>query len=336
MIRGLLKGPFFCVRIVVNYKVAQGMAKPNFIVIGMECSGASWLFSSLAVHPSIWVPPIQRLHFFDAIDPDLNEGSPRYRKHLVERACYYVSRFRGKAHDISESKTSLLDQLYWDLRYFAGFRSDQWYQALFDERFTQGRVCGEITPTYFALSEPAIASLVERYPETKFIMLMRHPYDRMKTGLMHHFLAEQKKASLAEIEPEEMVSWLREPNVRLKSSLYGALSRWTAKVPDERLFIAVQGAQSIFSSAFVSEVYKFLGVDPNFKPPPEILNRSLHEGLDTGQERFIQDDVFDVIHDFAACELALLQKHFPDVFQIWQSEPQGQSEFDDERLLEAV
>jgi hypothetical protein len=37
---------------------------PDFLVLGAQEAGTSWLHRNIADHPEIWVPPIKALHYF--------------------------------------------------------------------------------------------------------------------------------------------------------------------------------------------------------------------------------------------------------------------------------
>jgi len=38
---------------------------PNFLIIGVEKGGTSWLWQNLRLHPDIFMPPVKEIHFFD-------------------------------------------------------------------------------------------------------------------------------------------------------------------------------------------------------------------------------------------------------------------------------
>ena len=48
---------------------------PDFVCIGAPKSGTTWLYRNLNTHPSIWIPAVKELHYFDALFP-LAEADP--------------------------------------------------------------------------------------------------------------------------------------------------------------------------------------------------------------------------------------------------------------------
>ncbi|MDY6993754.1 MAG: sulfotransferase [Pseudomonadota bacterium] len=40
---------------------------PDFIGIGAQRSGTTWVANVMSLHPEIWVPPLKELHYFDSV-----------------------------------------------------------------------------------------------------------------------------------------------------------------------------------------------------------------------------------------------------------------------------
>ena len=38
---------------------------PDFLCIGAQRSGTTWLYQNLRRHPEIWMPPAKEIHYFD-------------------------------------------------------------------------------------------------------------------------------------------------------------------------------------------------------------------------------------------------------------------------------
>ena len=38
---------------------------PDFLGIGAQKSGTTWLHHNLSQHPGVWMPPVKELHYFD-------------------------------------------------------------------------------------------------------------------------------------------------------------------------------------------------------------------------------------------------------------------------------
>src|SRR5881296_3927906 len=91
-----------------------GNAGPDFICVGPQKGGTSWLYQQLESHPDFWMPPIKELHYFDKLSRT-KTALPRPRD---ERDLCFLEGIRslsGQSHidlenyaRLFESKGSLL------------------------------------------------------------------------------------------------------------------------------------------------------------------------------------------------------------------------------------
>ena len=105
---------------------------PDFMLIGAEKAGTTWLYRNLKPHTELWLPPEKELHFFD----DKPRDQWRREKVLAQAEA------RG-AHE---------KQLDWFHQFAAVDTSDlKAYIALFEPR--TGQKAGEMTTEYAVLEE---------------------------------------------------------------------------------------------------------------------------------------------------------------------------------------
>src|SRR5215207_874121 len=146
---------------------------PNFLVIGAQKAGTTWLHRNLQTHPRIWMPKEKELHYFDEkIRTDTSIKDKLFGKQPTdERWRRQVKRqLRGY-----KKKFSLQD-FAWDSKYFLMKPSDEWYASLFEQG--RGKITGETTPDYSILGRKVIAHVHEIMPETKIVLMMRNPIER--------------------------------------------------------------------------------------------------------------------------------------------------------------
>ena len=55
--------------------------KPNFLVIGAQRAGTTWLYECLREHPEIFLPETKELHYFDL---NHEKGDEWYFQHFEE------------------------------------------------------------------------------------------------------------------------------------------------------------------------------------------------------------------------------------------------------------
>ena len=62
----------------------SGVARkgPDFLVIGAQRAGTTWLHRVLRQHPSLWLPPVKELHYFDRLETKRTILDPKERRRV--------------------------------------------------------------------------------------------------------------------------------------------------------------------------------------------------------------------------------------------------------------
>jgi hypothetical protein len=216
------------------------MIGPDFVGIGAPRSGTSWLYEVLSRHPALWLPPVKELHYFD--EP---VRSKRYYSFLRMRLIsgLWVRRPLSR----------------FDLYYFLCRRSDAWYCNLFAPAHRRGLVAGEITPAYSILDEAALERLKALNPKVKLIYIMRDPVMRSWSAVMKL----RRKRGLAGLPSgEEAINYSRTEGVSKRSSYLDSIERLERVFPRDQIFYGFFEQLSQDPQALVTNVLKFLGVEP--------------------------------------------------------------------------
>ena len=147
---------------------------PDFIGIGAQKAGTTWLGRNLRLHPEIWMPGIKELHYFnERINDPKNLISTALRQDNGRRHREPALAPAGQESPPTPPEPVLQEDFLWDLRYYAGAPGDGWYASLFEPG--RGKVKGEITPAYSMLGRDSIARVHDLVPEAKLIFMMRNP-----------------------------------------------------------------------------------------------------------------------------------------------------------------
>src|SRR5215207_5202714 len=146
---------------------------PDFIGIGAQKAGTTWLHRNLQAHPEIWMPKEKELHYFDE---KIKQRGWVFSRLLGKRPTDKRWRRQLGSRFKQASKERSRQNAAWDLRYFFGRPDDGWYASLFEQG--RGKVAGEATPDYAILDEEAIAHVHGLMPDAKIIFMMRNPIER--------------------------------------------------------------------------------------------------------------------------------------------------------------
>jgi hypothetical protein len=242
---------------------------PDFLVIGTQKAGTTWLHRNLQTHPRIWMPKEKELHYFDEkiAMPSSLWWRLRGRRPVDVRWRRQVKR-QFKAH---RKKFSYQD-LKWDLKYFLGKYNDRWYASLFEQG--KGYLTGETTPSYGIIDRDGVARVHEIMPEAKIVFMMRNPIERdwsaVEMGLRF------KGLSPAQAQDAALRSEFDRPKLRLFSDYRRTLETWGEFYPQEQIFVGFLEDIGFFPNELLRDLYAFLGVDASVKY--RVITRKIHSG----------------------------------------------------------
>lgn len=290
------------------------MSKPDFIGVGMERAGTSWAFSMIAHHPDVWVPPLKEIHFLDALDAEVPCHNPRYKWHLTGRLKHKFVPFFNFKNRPEFFKNSYLKYLLWDFYYFTGRANFNWYQRLFSEAFTKGRMAGEFTPAYCNIDKIYIDQLLTLNEKMKFIIMVRHPEHQLRSSLIQHFVMIEGR-DFAGVRKDEMKNWLNSDFANQKSNIQEILPKWQSNVPQDQLFVGLYEEMSAEPLKFIKRIYAFLGLGNQYLPDKEVYARKINNL--TKKNYIIPSEIEELIRGKVQSEVEYFKNKFPTLSQHW-------------------
>jgi sulfotransferase family protein len=220
-----------------------GDAWPDFLCVGAQKAGTSWLYRQCEPHGDFWMPPLKELHYFNKLTKAKRENSPRCRD---ERdACFL------------DSVSRLSTRPYIDMENYA---------RLF--AYKGSRLSGDITPTYSMLNDEIIERIVSHFPNLKVIFLARDPVQRAWSQLsMGVSLGRISRFDATDVDA--VIRGLLHPHVLSLSYPSKIVARWRRHVPPDlfRLYFFDDLERSPAELRRV--IFHFLGADPD-KPSGRI------------------------------------------------------------------
>ena len=242
---------------------------PDFIGIGAQKAGTTWVHRNLQAHPEVWMPPIKELHYFDE---------------KVELEGGFVQRLRGD-HPADKrwrrqvrtrirrplERLSLRD-LFWDLRYFFGTPGDGWYASLFEPG--RGRVTGEVTPDYAVLEKEEVARVHGLMPDAKIVFMIRNPVERpwsvMNMGL------RMRGRSAEDVTLRNFRRQVKNRRVRRMTDYLRTLDTWSAFYPGDQIFVGFLEDVHFFPEETLRGLYRFLEIDSS--AASGVIRERIHTG----------------------------------------------------------
>jgi len=211
---------------------------PDFMVIGAQRAGTTWLHRVLRQHPRLWLPPVKELHYFDKL------GTTRTILDARER------------HRVKLGGLRSLDP--WLFRYWFGRRSDAWYARLFHDAQTKGFLAGEITPAYATLQEDVLRRIHRMNSEIKLIFVMRDPVERAWSAVNNAL----KKGVVEAPTIEKTIERARGFGTASRSAYADTIRRLEAVFPASQIHYCFFDDLRDRPESLTLEVLSFLGVRP--------------------------------------------------------------------------
>ena len=233
---------------------------PDFIGIGAQKAGTTWLHRNLRVHPEIFMPR-KEVHYFDR---KIDDHSNAVSRLLGKRPADEQWRRQTKHWLGLHARTLSLRELLWDLKYHMRSYDDNWYVSVFQP--AKGRVTGEITPAYSALDKGGVARVHELIPEAKIIFMVRNPIERLWSQAVMSF-DKVETGSAHSVSERKLLRRIGHAGFRTLTDYLRTLDTWRLFYPEERIFVGFLEDVHFFPKNLLQTVYGFLDVDPSFRPP---------------------------------------------------------------------
>lgn len=269
---------------------------PQFLIIGAQKAGTTWLFKNLESHPEIWLPPEKELHFFD-----LPPGMPLYWLLFAPLKAARAWTWDRMIRDWRKVR-SCEGSAWWYWKYYFLPRCWYWYDSLFYP--DAGQICGEATPRYATLKERQIQKIMERLPHLKIIYILRDPIERMWSDVAMFHSKRFGEKGLSNANGDSVVRFVNNP-VNLAHSKYSEnLARWEKHVPATQIFVGYYDEIAKNPNSLIKQVFDFLNVDSSFHPPDDLLKRRINKN----DYPRIPDQISEMLSKHLVRDLEMLSK----------------------------
>lgn len=271
---------------------------PDFLCIGAQKAGTSWLHKNLNKHPDIGLPPIKELQYFIAREQALKHSLParllnpeligrHYRgslKRWRKPAFTQLLKVQLAKGDIQGATRSVHDFLY--------FSNDDLYSAVF--RLMPKKVVGEIAPEYGVLSDDSIRHIHTIMPDLKIIFIIRNPIDRVWSSTRMNLSRENREFST--FTDTDFIASFNQRASRKRSDYLEIIKNWQKYFPKERFLVCFFDDLAKNPQGFINNIYDFLGVDKtleSLKPisakPDNSYATAYKDKLSTDLKKYLAD-----------------------------------------------
>lgn len=273
---------------------------PDFLCIGAQKAGTSWLDVNLRDHPDVWMPPIKELHFFDHlfVDSVRNWTANHIRKKVDE---VIKNRILSKEPIDEEYKKYLSDIATRDLF------TEPWYRRIFANPEIAHKTLGEITPEYSTIPQEGIQYLKAFLNNPKIIYIIRDPIARATSQIrmnLHKRHGSTTDQIALELSNDDWLAQVSNWDVQHRGRYSEYVPAWCEQFSEENLLFLPYKRISKEPNELLNEVERFLGLEPHGNYPRAARR------IYAGHKVVLPEFVLDAIVKSMSREVMFLESHF--------------------------
>ena len=272
----------------------------DFLGIGVQKAGTTWLWSALRSHPDVWMPHKKELHYFDrnCKYPSWSYLSEKYLyKRLVGKENHNKSfRFMMREDLLNALSSRNWKRIRWMMKYYLKTYSDSWYLSLFEDGI--GQLRGEITPDYSLIELNDIQHIKSLVPKLKIILLLRNPIDRCWSQIRFEYTKNRFNGIDNLDSIKEMID---SPKIRKRGEYIRIIDSWRSVFGKENIFIGFYDQISSNPNELIQGVFDFLEIEAL-----SLSQRELSTRRNVSEKKEIPDEI----------EFILAERYKDEVYEL--------------------
>lgn len=237
---------------------------PDFLCIGAQKAGTTWLYDNLRHHPKFWLPPIKELHYFDNKVPN---------KALLPDSRYDHGNVFMRYSGLLESPNMQTLRWLWRFNYH-GNQSRKWYRSLFTE---SDKIMGDITPMYSTLDERGVEyvrNVVD--DDCKVMLILREPVSRSWSAVKMYY--RWKGTDVNHEDYSALIDEMKKPYSVLRTDYSRMIGLWRQYFSEDKFKIFFFDDLVKSPDQFLLQVLQYLGAADSEWQAPHLEKQSNSDG----------------------------------------------------------
>ena len=246
---------------------------PDFLCIGAQKAGTTWLHKELNQHPDVWMPPYKEVQYFNRVHPATEEQRRRDNSaHDANRTANMLNAMRSTLSGRLPAG-EMLNRVYCLSLIAHADRNDEWYGRIFGLA-PDSAVCGEASPDYALLPDDGIDHILQLQRDCRFIFVIRDPIERAWSYLRMSERQRGAEVKLSQISTRASFAY---------SDYMRTIDRYRHKVAADNFLLLYFDEIENSPVDLLRRVCSFIGVDPDratFKNAAEPANAGHKREMD--------------------------------------------------------
>jgi len=243
--------------------------KIDFIGIGAQKAGTTWLYHSLKKVPGFTLPYVKEINYFSR--------SERYGKSFLRQKNSYkrilkpIRNYRIIRHLL---KIKDHNEFQWYRNWYFSNYTNEWYLSLFDKF---DGITGEITPNYSILSIHDIKKINILLPNVKLIFLIRNPIERC---ISHYFDIRSRKNKnffLQKFNFDDFTNFMNSHEQEVRSNYIKTLNNYRIVFPEEQILVCFFDAIKENPERLLLDICNFVGYRPKVSMSDIIIRKKINK-----------------------------------------------------------
>jgi hypothetical protein len=286
----------------------------NFIGIGAQKAGTSWIFRNLKFLPDFTLLPFKEIHYFDRSIKYRSSSSLLTESYLVKRIANYsyLKKVKRKVKNENSLNTINRQTFLWMLRFFSAHYNDNWYLSLFKKK----GITGEFSPSYAMLDKDDIEKMHRLCPDVKLIFILRNPIDR---AWSHYRFVKKPDKTKAPPSNAKILKFLKSEQQLLRSDYLGTLERYLSFFKPEQICLGFYDAIQENPQELMQQIVSFIGGDSK-----NILDKvDLKKRVNESQRMDIPLEILTYLQEYYYNDIKSLSNIYGNYCTNWLNEIEG-------------
>ena len=221
----------------------QQYTVPDFLMIGPQRTGTTWLSRYLVQHPDVFIPAEKELYYFNYL--------------MEQGALFHSTKLTWYLHKFEPSMRDFLRLNGMNLKMMGRLpkTSLDWFQ------YKKARVFGEATASYAAMDESLIAEVLTLNPHIKIMMMVRNPIERAWSHAKKDLLKARKR-SLKDVPFSEFSAFYQRDYQKRCGQYQSMIALWEKYVDKDCFLIQKFSDVKENPTKLFDRVCEFLEVTP--------------------------------------------------------------------------
>ncbi|MEM9669818.1 MAG: sulfotransferase [Pseudomonadota bacterium] len=246
---------------------------PDFLILGPQRTGTTWLHSNLGQHPQVFLSEPKELYYFNCLKGESED-------------CYFSPLDGADITDLGDYLDHFKDSPH------------QWFRKTaksfhrYGERYMPIRR-GEASAHYALLPEDVIADITALQPDLRAIILIRDPVERAWSHAKKD-LARNAGVPLEAVPQEDFYAFFNQSYQRRCADYKTMLETWRTALKPGHLYIGFQKRIATGPEQQLREIYKFLDIRSDEKyihqtSLSKIVNSTVKASPPEHLQRYLED-----------------------------------------------